>query len=369
MIDDWGLNDEDDEEDQEEDQGDGPFGAPAGQFGRARGFRPMRRRVQRARAGRDGVDRVVENKQVRRARVQAEENGLRLLYRAAYGYDPGSCMYLTHRISHKFNYFEIEILEWGREGRIGLGLARKDYPLGNMPGWRAGSIGYHADDGYLFHENGHGNQFGPVCEVGDRMGCGVEFVNDRRGSTAATAASLGSDYDDDDDDHDDDHSSDGGEGHREMNVYFTRNGERVGVSTRVREPSHGFYPLVALHSDEEEIRVNLEIGAANPDAREVVMRVITDAGDMGKVPKWNRLGNIKQRGRELRYTSENQSGLAQCKYPVSKQCPYFELEIIDSGLHCYIAIGVAHSKYPFQQHPGKGGGLDRDGVGEGAMQY
>lgn len=36
-----------------------------------------------------------------------------------------------------------------------------------MPGWNRDSIGYHADDGKLFHEKGYGANFGPTCTEGN----------------------------------------------------------------------------------------------------------------------------------------------------------------------------------------------------------
>lgn len=43
--------------------------------------------------------------------------------------------------------FYVEIVAFGDDGSIGIGLVPFDYPFGNQPGWKDGSIGYHADDG------------------------------------------------------------------------------------------------------------------------------------------------------------------------------------------------------------------------------
>ena len=51
--------------------------------------------------------------------------------------------------------------------------------------WNKGSIAYHADDGKVFMGSGVGDPFGPRCNKGDIMGCGVLFPKDfesRRGS-------------------------------------------------------------------------------------------------------------------------------------------------------------------------------------------
>ena len=79
-------------------------------------------------------------------------------------------------LSSELNYFEVKIMHTVRTGEIAIGAGRKDYPLHRMPGWNRGSIGYHADDGGLFHESGFPLLHGPTCTVGDRMGCGVDFT-------------------------------------------------------------------------------------------------------------------------------------------------------------------------------------------------
>ena len=35
-----------------------------------------------------------------------------------------------------------------------------------MPGWSEDGIGYHADDGHLYHGRGVGSHFGPTCTEG-----------------------------------------------------------------------------------------------------------------------------------------------------------------------------------------------------------
>jgi len=41
----------------------------------------------------------------------------------------------------------LEIVSAGEKGAITIGLVPEHYPEGHQPGWRRGSIGYHADDG------------------------------------------------------------------------------------------------------------------------------------------------------------------------------------------------------------------------------
>ncbi len=119
------------------------------------------------------------------------------------------------------NYFEIEIVESGAECAIGIGAGELKYPLSRMPGWNKNSVGYHADDGRLYHERGIGSAFGPRCQAGNRMGCGVDFTHEDSGY---------------------------------VKVFFTRNSERVGQSVQIKRPLYGLYPLIGLHSGGEKVR-------------------------------------------------------------------------------------------------------------------
>ncbi|XP_053388031.1 uncharacterized protein LOC123541731 [Mercenaria mercenaria] len=79
------------------------------------------------------------------------------------GYDKG----------YDVQYFEVEILSLGQRGTIAIGVVPCIYPENHQPGWGEGSIGYHADDGLLYNGTGTGKTFGPKCNVGDRIGCGI----------------------------------------------------------------------------------------------------------------------------------------------------------------------------------------------------
>ena len=58
----------------------------------------------------------------------------------------------------------------------------------------------------------------------------------------------------------------------------------------------------------------------------------------------------------MEYTGKGKSlvdvGLAQAKNAISTRHHYFEIEIVDPGLSCYIAIGLARKDYPRNRHPG-----------------
>lgn len=54
----------------------------------------------------------------------------------------------------------------------------QNYPKHRRPGWNNGSIAYHGDEGYLFEGSTVGLPFGPPCDKGDIIGCGIIFPRD-----------------------------------------------------------------------------------------------------------------------------------------------------------------------------------------------
>ena len=62
--------------------------------------------------------------------------------------------------SPMLNYYEYEIIDRGEKCAIGIGVGEQTYPLDRMPGWNAHGIGYHADDGKLFHYDDGGSAYG-----------------------------------------------------------------------------------------------------------------------------------------------------------------------------------------------------------------
>lgn len=63
-------------------------------------------------------------------------------------------------------YFEVEIVDAGQRGYIGIGLSGKRVNLSRLPGWEKGSFGWHGDDGMVFCEKGQGSPFGPSYTTG-----------------------------------------------------------------------------------------------------------------------------------------------------------------------------------------------------------
>ena len=223
-------------------------------------------------------------------------------------------------VSPMLNYFELQILDKGKDTAIGIGVGEYKYPLDRMPGWNSNAIGYHADDGRLFHQNGFGKAFGPHCTSGDRMGCGIDF------------------------------DVDGGLNY--VNVFFTKNGKQIGAPTKVKRPVYGFYPLIGLHSANERIAY---LGHSR-----MLPELITEPMETEKCPSvyWLRSNGVRflEDGLTLEYFGDGLNcqdvGIAQTKEPLTPSNHYFELKILDSGKEGWIAIGLGKSTYPLTRHPG-----------------
>lgn len=217
-------------------------------------------------------------------------------------------------LSEEQSYFEVEILDHGANRCIAVGLVPYHYPLNAQPGWRANSVGYHADDGRLYKGAGHGTPFGPKCRKGDRMGCGIRF-EDRQDQYAI--------------------------------VFFTRNGSEIG-KTKVKLPPGGLHPAVGMHSEGEEVQLHLH---ADWQSEESMQMAVDHCED-----DWKRLHDVRLCGQVLEYTGRGRTihdvGLAQATYALNTTNHYFEIEIVDPGDSCYIAIGIAKRDYPKHRHPG-----------------
>ena len=131
---------------------------------------------------------------------------------------------MEHAMNQEWNYFEVKIMKTIGDGEIGIGVGHQNYLLYRMPGWDDYSIGYHADDGGLFHEAGFSMLHGPTCTTGDRMGCGVDFTPN-----------------------DDCH----------VRVWFTKNGQMVISPQRVELPVHldsKLYPMIGMKWAGQEVQ-------------------------------------------------------------------------------------------------------------------
>ncbi|XP_066266186.1 SPRY domain-containing protein 3-like [Branchiostoma lanceolatum] len=217
------------------------------------------------------------------------------------------------------NYFEIDIIDSGLLSTIAIGLVPLNYRLDHQPGWGVDSVGYHADDGKLYKANGQGRAFGPKGFVGDRLGCGIKF--DEEGTHGRPASTV--------------------------SAFFTHNGKELGT-VQVPLPPEGLFPAVGMHSEGEVVRLLLEVEWCQEDDSLMMIDSCEE--------EWARLHDVRVNGAILEYTGQGKSivdvGLAQARYPLTPTHHYFEIEIVDPGENCYIAIGLTRKDYPKHRHPG-----------------
>jgi len=264
-------------------------------------------------------------------------------------------------LSLDYSYFEVEILDTGSKGAIGIGVTPKSYPLDRQPGWNQYSVAFHTDDGKLFKCNGQGRPFGAKGKVGDRIGCGIKFdqavidVEDkddgelsvggmkynhpssvkRKAALEAYGALMPSGP------------------HRPtiVPVFFTQNGYEIGTVLMPMPPT-GFHPAVGLHSEGEEVRMMLGVRWAGDDGKMAV--------DSELEEEWSRLHDmrINSNGENgiLEYTGKGKTisdvGLAIARNALDTCNHYFEVTIVDPGENCYIAVGLVRKNYPKKRHPG-----------------
>ncbi|KAG7519906.1 SPRY domain-containing protein 3-like [Solea senegalensis] len=225
------------------------------------------------------------------------------------------CYVAGHPLSKGNCYFEVTIVDTGVRGTIAVGLVPKFYRLDHQPGWLPYSVAYHADNGKLYNGNPVGQQFGPKCARGDRIGCGMHSENTEAGFTT---------------------------------VFFTKNGKEVG-SVEVPVLAEGLFPAVGMHSMGEEVKVDLQ---AEWFLEEDDSMMMVDSHE----DDWGRLYDVRVRGMLLEYVGKGKSimdvGLAQARQPLTTRCHYYEVEIVDAGEKCYIALGLARRDYPRNRHPG-----------------
>ncbi|RGB40136.1 concanavalin A-like lectin/glucanase domain-containing protein [Rhizophagus diaphanus] len=135
-------------------------------------------------------------------------------------------------------YFEMEVIDMGERGNIGLGFGKKSCPLTRMPGWEKDSIGYHGDDGLVFFESPVGREYGALYSTGDTAGCGVNFLNGT--------------------------------------VFFTKNGIHLGIaSTHIFDGD--IYPTVGLISPNECVEMNFGLKPFKFDIDQYAKHAFADA--------------------------------------------------------------------------------------------
>lgn len=103
---------------------------------------------------------------------------------------------------------------------------------------------------------------------------------------------------------------------------------------------------MALSSPGEEVKLNLDVPFIAPAAL-MPAKSLSDESLMcidSYEDDWMRLHDMRLNGTILEYAGRGKSildvGLAQARRCLDTRYHYFEIEIVDPGENCYIAIGL-----------------------------
>ena len=242
----------------------------------------------------------------------------------------GGCQFLDKPMTKEFRYFEVSIVDYGRKGRIGVGLAHQTYPLETMPGWDKNSVAYHCDDGNLFLENGKGTSLACPAQEGDVIGCGIRL------NPTTQDVDL------------------------KPIVFFTRNGEEIGSKEIPNVPKGGFFPIIGLGSKGERVDVNLDVEWKQSS---IVITTLdsTEPTQLTNVkkPRWKRdCIDYNERDHIVSYTCGQDKcvkrvGVFQdLSRPMNAEFNYFEVKLLCIGRKRAIGIGIANAAYPLNTMPG-----------------
>lgn len=155
-------------------------------------------------------------------RLRCDANGgLTVVYEGPNDDEKNACSVRTHvpvpSNAIALFYFEVTVDNAGMRGNIGVGLCGKSVKLEKMPGWEAGSYGYHGDDGMVFRQSGRtGHKYGPKYTTGDTVGCCWDMVDNT--------------------------------------VFFTKNGEFLGKA--FDSPKESLYPTVGMQTKGGRLTAN-----------------------------------------------------------------------------------------------------------------
>ncbi|KAI6045199.1 hypothetical protein EDC04DRAFT_2865641 [Pisolithus marmoratus] len=110
-------------------------------------------------------------------------------------------------------YFEVELT-----GKASKSFIGRDVKLSRLPGWEKNSWGYHGDSGTIYSGDRNGTTFGTTFGVGDIVGCGIDFCQNK--------------------------------------VFYTKNGSLLGTVFDNVGKDGDIYPAVGLCHTGESIRAN-----------------------------------------------------------------------------------------------------------------
>ena len=218
---------------------------------------------------------------------------------------------LVRPMSREFSCYEAIVRNYGMNGTIAVGLAGRNYPLNTQPGWAKGSIAWHCNDGGLYIENRFPRALCTPAKTGDIIGCGIDFEAKGQNLPGMQLDSTKS--------------------AERLQVYFTHNGIRI-ADEIIEEPEGGLFPTVGMQSPEEMVEIITSTVPAFEQAR--AERVDIEGNFVSFVSNpHDDVGGIQ----------------LQCNMD---ELNYFEMTIINAGEQGNIGIGIAHSEYALDSHPG-----------------
>jgi ankyrin repeat protein len=240
----------------------------------------------------------------------------------------GAYQCLASPISREFFYFKVKIQDYGQEGRISIGLARKDYPLNKHPGCLEGSVALHCNDGDLFKDGKKLPAFLLPATEGDIVGCGVDYKESQKRMNRKLRAQT------------EDSTT-------ELVVFFTLNGKLFDDATvTVNEPVGGLFPIVGLQTPGEKVEINVSpssmLGQYSPNdrydysrARHSEVQIDFESG----------FASYKNNPCQLVGTLQYATNMAEINN-------YFEVSIVSLGDRGQISVGIATSDFPLGHQPG-----------------
>jgi len=119
-------------------------------------------------------------------------------------------------------YYEVRVIDQGLHGYIAVGWSPESYPIkAKQPGWSNGTYGYHGDDGCLYSAFGFGRRFGETFGTGQVVGTGLILPT----------------------------------ADKQARIFFTLDGEFVGMPFENVPHAERLRPAVGLHSPGEEVEL------------------------------------------------------------------------------------------------------------------
>lgn len=245
---------------------------------------------------------------------------------------------LSHPMNEEFSYYEVTVKDYGRKGRIGVGLARRDYPLNKQPGWLKGSIGWHCDNGGLYIASLRPGKCRSPAKEGDVIGCGVDYKETKKLEQRQNGSHTDK---------------------KELVVFFTLNGEIL-YQEKIREPKGGLFPTVGMQSRGEVAQMNMSAvwkAAAPADILSIEasrgQRVGAELHLVQGFPV-PRLERVQIRDHKVSYDPDEfmTVGAFQLSREITADHSFFEVCISKFGTEGLIGVGLAPKDYPLYCQPG-----------------